>query len=319
MSEQKFTVRGGMFRVPADLPSVPDHPTESRERFYNGVIIRALKAAMRAQGLQITVFGAEHLPTTGGALLAMNHTGYYDFIFGEIPGHVRGRRLVRFMAKREIFSVPVIGTFMRSMDHVSVDRSAGSPSREEAVNRLNKGQIVGIFPEATISRSFELKDFKTGAVRIAAEADAPLIPVVCWGSQRVWTKGMKKNLGRSNLPVHMRLGPPVDSSGDPEEATERLRTAMQELLDTTRAVYEEEHGPFPEGARWLPASLGGSAPTPEEAAAIDAEAHTARQIKKERKAERKSRKIADRMDKRADAALGNARGLIERLKGRLRK
>ncbi len=319
MSEQKFTVRGGMFRVPADLPRVPDHPTESRERFYNGVIIRALKALMRAQGLQITVFGAEHLPTTGGALLAMNHTGYYDFIFGEIPGHVRGKRLVRFMAKREIFSVPVIGTFMRWMDHVSVDRSAGSSSREEAVARLDRGQIVGIFPEATISRSFELKDLKTGAVRIAAEADAPLIPVVSWGSQRVWTKGMKKQLGRTHLPIHMRLGPPVDPSGDPEEATERLRTAMQELLDTTRTAYEDEHGPFPAGARWLPVSLGGSAPTPEEAATIDAEATTARQAKKEKKAARTSAKIAERMDRRADAALGNARGLIEGLKGRLRK
>ncbi|AGF73632.1 hypothetical protein A605_13180 [Corynebacterium halotolerans YIM 70093 = DSM 44683] len=319
MSEQKFTTRGGMFRVPADLPEVPPHPTESKERFYNGFIIRALKGIMRAQGIRITVFGAENLPTTGGAMLAMNHTGYYDFIFGEIPGHVRGRRLVRFMAKKEIFEVPVIGAFMRSMDHVSVDRSAGAASREEAVDRLNKGQIVGIFPEATVSRSFEIKDLKTGAVRIAAEAGVPLVPMVTWGSQRIWPKGQKKHLGRTNTPIHIRLGAPVDPSGDPEEATERLRTALKELLEVTRAGYDAEYGPFPDGEPWRPASMGGSAPTLEEAGRIDAEVKAAKRAKKEAKAEKESERAAEKLNRKADSALGNGLGLLDRLKNRFRK
>src|SRR5699024_1501645 len=134
------------------------------------------------QGIRLTVFGAENIPVDGPALLAINHTGYYDFIFGGIPAHLRGRRLVRFMAKKEIFDTPVIGRLMRSMKHLQVNRAAGAASREEAVERLRQGQLVGIFPEATISRAFELKDFKNGAARIAAEADAPLIPVVIWGS-----------------------------------------------------------------------------------------------------------------------------------------
>ncbi|MGP6175256.1 lysophospholipid acyltransferase family protein [Corynebacterium sp. A21] len=301
MSE--YTTRGGMFRVPADLPKVPKHPVESKERFYNGFIIKMLKGIMRAQGIKVTIFGAENLPTEGGALLAMNHTGYYDFIFGEVPGNVRGKRLVRFMAKKEIFDMPVVGTLMRGMDHVSVDRSAGRGSLEEAVNRLRQGQIVGIFPEATISRSFEIKDLKTGAVRIASQADVPLIPMVIWGGQRIITKGHPKHLGRTNTPVFLRLGAPVDPDGSPEEATQRLHAALVELMDQTRSEYAAEYGPFPAGEYWLPISLGGTAPTLEEAHQIDTADKAQKKAAKEAKLAAKEEKEAAKLNARADAAL----------------
>lgn len=299
----EYTTRGGMFRVPADLPEVPDHPVESRERFYNGFMIRFLKGLMRAQGIRVTVFGAEHLPTEGGALLAMNHTGYYDFIFGEVPGNVRGRRLVRFMAKKEIFDMPVIGNLMRRMDHLSVDRAAGAASREEAVERLEKGQIVGIFPEATISRSFEIKELKTGAARIAAHAGVPLIPMVIWGGQRIWTKGHPKRLGRTNTPVYLRLGTPVDPGGDPAVATERLHTALVELMDQVRQDYAAEYGPFPEGEYWLPQALGGTAPTLPEAHRIDTEDKARKKAAKEAKQATRDAREAAKLNARGDAAL----------------
>lgn len=315
----EFKIAGGQFRVPADLPEVPDHPVEANERFYNGFIIRALKAILRAQGVKVTCFGAEHLPLEGGALLAMNHTNYYDFILGEIPGHVRGRRLVRFMAKKEVFDTPVVGAFMRSMDHISVDRQRGGTSIDEAVDRIRAGQIVGIFPEATISRSFELKDFKTGAVRIAEVAGAPLIPMVTWGGQRIWTKGLDKDLGRSHIPVFIRVGAPVDSSGTPEEATARLKTAMEGLLTRVRADYEAEYGPFPEGLAWRPASLGGSAPTPEEADRIETAYRAERDAKRSATAAKREKSTARRIDRKADRALGNGPGLLGRLKSLLKR
>ncbi|QGU08551.1 1-acyl-sn-glycerol-3-phosphate acyltransferase [Corynebacterium occultum] len=299
----EYTTRGGMFRVPADLPEVPDHPVESKESFYNGFMIRALKGLMRAQGIKITVFGAEHLPTEGGALLAMNHTGYYDFIFGEVPGNVRGKRLVRFMAKKEIFEMPVIGNLMRRMDHVSVDRSSGRGSLEEAVHRLEQGQIVGIFPEATISRSFEIKELKTGAARIAAQADVPLIPMVIWGGQQIWTKEHPKRLGRTNTPVYIRLGEPVDPYGDPATATERLHTALVELMDQVRGDYAAEYGPFPEGLYWMPESLGGTAPSLEEAHRIDTEDKARKKAAKEAKLAAKESREAAKLNARGDAAL----------------
>lgn len=314
-----FKIAGTQFRVPADLPEVPDHPVESRERFYNGFIIRALKALLRAQDIQVTCFGAEHLPLAGGALLALNHTNYYDFILGEIPGHLRGRRLVRFMAKKEVFEAPVVGRFMRYMDHISVDRRSGGGSIDEAVARIKSGQIVGIFPEATISRSFELKDFKTGAVRIAAAADAPLIPMVTWGGQRIWTKGLGKNLGRSHTPVYLRVGAPVDSSGTPEEATAQLKEAMQELLEQVRADYDAEYGPFPAGLAWRPAARGGSAPTLAAADRIEAAHRAERSARREARSARRRAQSARRIDRRADAALGNGPGWLARLKSLLKR
>lgn len=314
----EYRIAGGQFRVPADLPEVADHPEESKERFYNGFIIRVLKAVLRAQGIKVTVIGAENLPTIGGALLAMNHTGYYDFIFGEIPGHVRGRRLVRFMAKKEVFDTRAVGTVMRGMDHVSVDRDSGSSAVDEAIERLQSGQIVGIFPEATISRSFELKEFKTGAARIAAGADVPLVPMVTWGSQRIWTKGQEKVLGRSNIPVRIHVGAPVDTSGTPEEVTARLKSAMEKMLADARAAYDAEYGPFEDGLDWRPVSMGGSAPTLAEADEMDLEYRATKKEKRQQKAaEKKARKerrdaAMEKLDRRADAALGNARTLRDR-------
>lgn len=314
-----FRVVEGLFRVPVNLEPVPDHPTEPKERFYSSFIIPAMKFVLRRQKIMVTVVGAENFPTDGGALLAMNHTGYYDFIFGGVSGYLRGRRLVRFMAKKEVFDVPVVGTVMNQMDHVSVDRARGSGSIDEAVTRITSGQVVGIFPEATISRSFELKEFKTGAARIAALADAPLIPVVLWGSQRIWTKGLPKNLGRAGIPIRIHMGPPVDTEGTPEEVTARLKATMQILLDAARTAYDQEHGPFADGEPWRPASMGGSAPTLAQADEIESKERAERQAAKEGKAQKKDRKLGARLNRRADKALVNSRGLWERLKNLVKK
>ena len=84
---------------------------------------------------------------------------------------------------------------------------------------------MGVFPEATISRSFELKEFKAGAVRMAAAAGVPLLPTVIWGSQRVWTKDHPKRLGRTRTPLRIHVGEPiaVERRADPAAVTEDLR------------------------------------------------------------------------------------------------
>lgn len=275
--------RQGIFRVdPREaqaLSALPTHPTEGTEFFYRNVV-RTLKGVMWAQGMRIVVEGAENFPQTGGALIACNHTGYYDFIFAGIAAELRGHRLVRFMSKKEIFDVPVVGTMMRAMKHIPVDRSAGRGAFDEAVRRLDQGQLVGIFPEATISRSFELKEFKNGAVRIADSAGVPLIPMAIWGSQRVWTKDHPRNLGRSNTPIVIVVGTPVDPAGEPDEATERLRDAMAELLTRAQSIYERDFGPIEKGQYWMPARLGGTAPTLERAQEIEQEEKARRQAKK---------------------------------------
>jgi len=142
-----------------------------------GTAIRAARLVWRLQGLKFTVTGIENLPVTGGAVVAINHTGYFDFTFAGLPAFKQGRgRKVRFMAKKEVFDNKLTGPIMRSLRHIPVDRGSGAASFEEACLRLKEGELVGVYPEATISRSFEMKEFKSGAARMAIAADVPIVP-----------------------------------------------------------------------------------------------------------------------------------------------
>ena len=97
---------------------------------------------------------------------------------------------------------------------IPVDRQAGAGAYAEAVRALRAGQLVGVFPEATISRSFELKEFKSGAVRMALEAQVPIVPLIVWGAQRMWTKDHPKDLGRKKIPWLVRTGTTVAAVRD---------------------------------------------------------------------------------------------------------
>lgn len=236
-------------------------------------IIATAKLGFRGLGLRFQMTGTEHVPRTGGALLAFNHVSYVDFVLGGLAAQP-SRRLVRFMAKREIFDHTIAGPVMRSMHHISVDRDEGAGSMRTAVDYLRAGEIVGIFPEATISRSFEIKEIKSGATRIAALAGVPLIPVVLWGTQRLMTKDHPRDFSRGKT-IAIRVGEPLHPTGeDPAAETALLHDHLSSLLDATIAGYPAEEQP--PGSWWLPASHGGSAPTPDEAARLDAEEKQAR-------------------------------------------
>ncbi|MEQ6900879.1 lysophospholipid acyltransferase family protein [Nocardioides sp. YIM 152588] len=232
---------------------------------YPPVIVTA-KAAFRLLGQNIQLSGTENVPREGGVLLAVNHIGYVDFIYGGLAAHP-SKRLVRFMAKKEVFDHPVGGPVMRSFHHIPVDRGDGIPSMKKAVEFLQAGEAVGIFPEATISRSFELKEFKTGATRIAAAAGVPVVPVVLWGTQRMMTKGHPKDFGRGKS-IAVRAGTPLHPTGeDPVADTAELKAAMAQMLDEVIAAYPAEEQP--PGSWWLPARLGGGAPTLDEARELE--------------------------------------------------
>jgi 1-acyl-sn-glycerol-3-phosphate acyltransferase len=234
-------------------------------------VIGAARVAFAAMGLRFTVTGTENVPRTGGAVMAINHTGYLDFTFAGLAARP-AKRLVRFMCKEEIFEHPVAGPLMRGMHHIPVDRAAGMSSYATALRTLRDGEIVGVFPEATISRSFEVKEIKSGAVRMAAATGVPLLPTVIWGSQRVWTKGGDKRFFGSPVPIHVHVGEPiaVGRRDDHEAAAAALRSRMQELLEQVQARYPLPRGVVRADLPWLPARLGGAAPTPDQAAALDA-------------------------------------------------
>ncbi|MDP9395335.1 MAG: 1-acyl-sn-glycerol-3-phosphate acyltransferase [Actinomycetota bacterium] len=234
-------------------------------------VVRLVLGVFRALDLRLDVAGKEHVPAHGGGVVVMNHTGYLDFALAGVPYWRGARRLIRFMAKQEVFQHRLGGPIMRGMHHISVDRSSGGAAFREAVAALRRSELVGVFPEATISRSFCLKEFKPGAVQMARAANVPLLPLALWGSQRIYTKGRKPSLAEArHVPVTMTLGPALDAKH--KDAQAHLRSELARLLEESQARYPDR----PAGAWWLPAHLGGSAPTPEEAARIDAELALAR-------------------------------------------
>ena len=164
------------------------------------------------------------------------------------------------MAKKGAFDNKIAGPLLRGMKHISVDRENGGASFVAALRALRDGEIIGIFPEATISTSFEIKGMKSGAVRLAIGAQVPVIPVVIWGSQRIWTKGLPKNFKRKSIPIHISYGEPLyfAKDADVEKSEQVLREKMIEMLHQVQSGYPDSHV----GERWAPQRLGGTAPAP---------------------------------------------------------
>ena len=222
-------------------------------------VIVLIKSFWKYLGLNFDFQGQEHVPLKGGAILAINHTSYLDFALAGTAA-LPAKRYVRFMAKKEIFDNKIAGPLMRGMHHINVDRSNGSASFVAALRSLKDGEIIGIFPEGTISTSFEIKGLKSGAVRLAIGAGIPIIPTIVWGGQRVYTKGVKPNFKRKKTPVSVSFGEPIFYSRetDVEVAEAHLREVMIEMLHKVQEKYPDSHL----GQRWAPVRLGGTAPAP---------------------------------------------------------
>src|SRR3954452_16351254 len=138
-------------------------------------VIRAALGLFRVLGFRFDLRGVDHIPSTGGAVLASNHVSYFDFMFVGLPAWRRGKRFVRFMAKEAVFPHRVSGPLMRGMQHIPVDRAAGAASYRHAVSALQDGLLVGVFPESTISRSYVPRRLQNGAPRKGLEAGVPLV------------------------------------------------------------------------------------------------------------------------------------------------
>jgi 1-acyl-sn-glycerol-3-phosphate acyltransferase len=237
------------------------------------VIVEGFKGIFAVLGMKLDIVGEENIPLQGGAVLALNHTSYLDFALGGVPADRRGRRFVRFMAKDSVFRHPIAGPLMRGMKHIPVDRHDGSVAFETAVAAARAGELIGVFPEATMSRSLEIKELKNGAVRMAREAEVPLIPMIVFGGHRVLSYDVRDfTRGRT---ICMTIGRPISTNDDVDEMTDALRSTLSELLDETIQRYPDKQP----GAPWIPQRHGGSAPSPEEAARIEERRRAAREPK----------------------------------------
>jgi 1-acyl-sn-glycerol-3-phosphate acyltransferase len=218
---------------------------------------------VRAAGTKITFEGLDNVPADGGAVVAINHTSYVDFLPAALGTRERRRR-VRFMIKAEMQDVRIVNFLIARTKAIPVNRRAGAEAYAEAVRQLRAGELVGVYPEATISRAFVLKDFKSGAARMALEAQVPIIPCIVWGAHRVWTKDHPKQLHRNKIPFTVRFGRPLPPVGTPTDLEAALKDRMSTILHEVQLAY-----PHPAGAYWVPETLGGGAPGLEEAKKLD--------------------------------------------------
>ena len=164
------------------------------------------------------ITGVENIPAAGPAILVGNHRSYFDSAAMSMA-IARSGRTVRFLGKKEVFDVPVIGQIATAMGGIRVDRGTGSDEPlQAAADALTGGEVVAIMPQGTIPRgpAFfepELKG-RWGAARLAAMTRAPVIPIGLWGTERVWPRSSRlpNVLNVADPPqVRVRVGAPVDA------------------------------------------------------------------------------------------------------------
>jgi 1-acyl-sn-glycerol-3-phosphate acyltransferase len=198
--------------------------------------------------------GLERVPAEGPAIIAGNHLSYLDpFAHGIFV--VRAGRRPRFLAKRELFDAPFVGTVLRGAHQISVRRGTGDRSPiDDAARAVERGEVVVIYPEGTTTTTNE--DFspgrgRTGAVRLSVATGIPILPIATWGGQFVWRKSGRQSLAFGR-PIWVAAGEPFDPSerlGDEPDAR-ALRASTDDLMAELGALVDDLRDRYP--ARWTP-------------------------------------------------------------------
>ncbi len=190
------------------------------------------RLCMRMAGITYEVTGLENVPLNQTVVFCANHASQVDILvlYCMLPVSIR------FLAKKELFSVPFFGVVMRVAGHIPIDRSGGRAavkSLNDAAEKIRSGASVVIFPEGTRSRDGRLQPFKTGGIQVAIRSKCPIVPVAILGSYEI--------LPRSTIwirPGHIKvaIGKPIfsthsDGSHIPkEEMTQRVWQSISDLL-----------------------------------------------------------------------------------------
>lgn len=183
-------------------------------------------------GVRLTIIGREHLPAAGPAVYMANHTSNFDILalFAGIPAQFR------WMAKAELFRIPLFGFAMRRAGSISVDRSSRRNSvlsMREAVRRIASGTSVVIFPEGTRSPDGTLQKFKTGSFTLALQAQVPVVPLALVGSNEVMPKHSRWIRGGH---IRLHILPPVAIAG---RAVSEREALMEEVRRPIAAALQE--------------------------------------------------------------------------------
>ena len=220
------------------------------------------RAVLAALDLDLHIEGAEHLPRTGPVVLAATHVSFLDFVVLGKAAAQRGRRL-RFLTQVQAWRSPVVGWGLDLMRHVPVDREVPAAAYLTGRRLLGEGEALGVFPEAGISHAFTVRALMPGAVALALETGAPLVPAAVWGPQKVTSVGDPTRLPDPSRgrPADVLIGAPIDRAdlGDVRTGTQLLGRELTRLLERLQRL--PRHRPRPgEADDRYPRHLGGRAP-----------------------------------------------------------
>jgi 1-acyl-sn-glycerol-3-phosphate acyltransferase len=189
------------------------------------------RSILFVSGIKVNVYGLSNLDLGRSAIYMVNHQSNFDIpvLLGCLPVQFR------WLAKAELFRIPIFGHGMRGCGYISIDRSSHKSAIEslnQAAETIKKGTSVLIFPEGTRSLDGKIKPFKKGGFVLTVDAGVPIIPIVIEGT---WAIMPKKRLLMKPCPVTMKILPPVDSSGynreTKEALMEKIRMTMRDKLN----------------------------------------------------------------------------------------
>lgn len=205
--------------------------------------------------------GGENIPATGGCVLAVNHISHLDPLTCAHFVYAWGR-IVRFLAKAELFEVPVVGRIVRSAGQIPVYRLTTDASRSfsAAAESVRRGECVIVYPEGTITRQPDMWPMtgKTGVARIALASGVPVVPVAQWGAHLILAPYAKLPHLFPPKTISMVAGPPVDLSDLRERplTPEVLREATNRVMDDITRLLEEIRGGQAPAERFDPRTAG---------------------------------------------------------------
>ncbi len=205
--------------------------------------------------------GGEHIPDTGGCVLAVNHITHLDpFTFAHFV-YAHGR-LVRFLAKAEVFELPLVGRVARGAKQIPVYRESTDASRSfsAAVEAVRQGECVVVYPEGTLTRQPDLWPMtgKTGAARIALASGAPVVPIAQWGAQDILAPYGTRFRLLPRKTIQITAGRPVDLDDlrDQPITPEVLQVATGRIMDSITRLLEEIRGERAPAVRFDPRTAG---------------------------------------------------------------
>lgn len=188
--------------------------------------------------------GLEHVPSTGPALLLVNHQSYLDPLLLGLPM----KRPVSMLARKNLFEIPLLGRIVKTLYGLPIDReSPGTGAIREILHRLDHGFLIAIFPEGTRSSGIKLGPIRPGFISILRRAEVPVIPVGIAGADRAMPRG-------SMLPRPRRLRVVFGEPVFPETIGHlKQRGREKQLLDFIRAKLQATAN---EAAAWLEGHRG---------------------------------------------------------------